>query len=538
MAFEPSTQLKLLNVPFENDYKNVLYYTSKSHQTNVMNSFVVKSYTGFTYIRKDAQMRRDYIMVPEHIDKLYNCNYVMYLNSNYTDKWFYGFITKMEYLNDNNTAIWFETDVYNTWCFDVTIKPSFVEREHTADDTIGSNTQPENFELGEYKCQQWYQDNRLIENDVMVLGATESVSGYSWTPGRYGGVYSGVTYGYFTTPDSLSEVLTKYATSTESTPDAVQCIFMAPIWLCANTLYNNGEPIPTSGLCEQSAGACFLDITLPAIPSTLNGYEVRNKKLFTYPYRGLVVTNQQGSSNVLHNEKFDSYGNRRFRVFGVLTPGCSIRVIPLNYNNIQWNVDEGVNLGKYPVCNWKSDVFTNWLTQNSINLASEFGRSAFNILSTAGSASNPKSKGYAKQVEDDNKAAGVINGVFDIIDSIGNVYAHSMVPDASHGNLNCGDAMFAADIHNFEFQDVAIKPEYARIIDSFFDMFGYKTNLVKEPNKAHRERWWYVKTINLNADGAIPMKDLRRFKAIYDNGVTFWRNASEIENYALSNNII
>ena len=530
MAFEPSTQLKLLNVPFENDYKNVLYYTSKSQQTSVMNSFVVKSYTGFTYIRKDAQMRRDYIMVPEHIDKLYNCNYVMYLNSNYTDKWFYGFITKMEYLNDNNTAIWFETDVYNTWCFDVTIKPSFVEREHTAEDVVGNNTQPENFELGEYKCQQWYQDNRLIENDVMVLGATETVSGYSWTPGRYGGVYSGVTYGYFTTPNSLSDVLSKYATSEESTPDAVQCIFMAPIWLCANTSYNAGLSLPTSGLCEQSAGAAYLDITLPAIPSTINGYTPRNKKLFTYPYRGLVVTNQQGASNILHNEKFDSYGTRRFRVFGVLTPGCSIRAIPLNYNNIQWNVDEGVNLGKYPICNWKTDVYTNWLTQNSINLASEIGRGLFNGVTSLVSAGDSKAGGP--------EVAGAVNSMFDIMDSVGNIYYHSMIPDASHGNLNCGDAMFAADIHNFEFQDVAIKPEYARIIDNFFDMYGYKTNLVKTPNKGHRERWWFTKTINLNADGAIPMDDFKKFKSIYNNGVTFWKNASEIERYDLSNNII
>lgn len=527
MAFEPSTQLKLLNVPFESDYKNVLYYTSKSQQTSIMNSFVVKSYTGFTYIRKDAQMRRDYIMVPEHIDNLYNCNYVMYLNSNYTNKWFYGFITKMEYLNDNNTAIWFDTDVYNTWCFDVAIKPSFIEREHTADDTIGSNTIPENFELGEYKCQQWYQDGTLNSNDVMVLGATETTTGFSWDPGRYGGVYSGVTYGYFSTPASLTELLKKYEESYDVTSDAVQCIFMAPLWLCAPTLYNSGESVPPSGLCEQGAGAAFFDVSLPAIPSTINGYTPRNKKLFTYPYRYLVVTNQQGSSNVLHNEKFNVYGTRQFRVFGVLTPGCSIRVVPLNYNNIQWNVDEGINLGKFPVCNWKSDVFTNWLTQNCINIASDFGRSAVNII---GSALPGKGK--------DADTIGIANGAFDIMDSVGQIHSHSMVPAASHGNINCGDVMFAADLNNFEYQDMAIKPEYARIVDNFFDMYGYKTNLVKTPNMAHRERWWYIKTINLNCDGAIPMEDMKKFKRIYDNGVTFWRNASEIENYALSNNIV
>lgn len=527
MAFEPSTQLKLLNVPFENDYKNVLYYTSKSQQTSVMNSFVVKSYTGFTYIRKDAQMRRDYIMVPEHIDKLYNCNYVMYLNSNYTDKWFYGFITKMEYLNDNNTAIWFETDVYNTWCFDVTIKPSFIEREHARDDTVGINTIPENFELGEYKCQQWHQDPTLNSNDVIVMGVTTNPKGSSFNSIRYGGVYSGVHYIYSSVPAEIGNILYHYDNAGKG--DAIQCIFMSPAWLTTNGTgaieymdVSSNSDVVTAKVIMGSGGANYFDITLPAIPSTINGYTPRNKKLFTYPYRALVVTNQQGSSNILHNEKFNTYGTRKFRVFGVITPGCSIRAIPLNYNNIEWNIDEGVNLGKYPICNWQTDVYTNWITQNSINIAGD----------VVGGVTNTIVGGVTQGV------GGAVTGVSQIIGTVGQVYAHSLIPPASKGNINCGDVLFACDVNNFEFQDIAIKPEYARIVDNFFDMYGYKTNLVKTPNVAHRERWWYVKTINLNADGAIPMDDLKKFKSIYDNGTTFWRNAEEIEKYDLSNNII
>ena len=39
-----------------------------------------------------------------------------------------------------------------TWAFDYDIKSSFVEREHTNNDTVGANTQPENLEKGEYIC--------------------------------------------------------------------------------------------------------------------------------------------------------------------------------------------------------------------------------------------------------------------------------------------------------------------------------------------------------------------------------------------------
>ena len=42
----------------------------------------------------------------------------------------------MQYINDNCTFIIIETDVFQTWQFDINIKQSFVEREmiNVADD--------------------------------------------------------------------------------------------------------------------------------------------------------------------------------------------------------------------------------------------------------------------------------------------------------------------------------------------------------------------------------------------------------------------
>lgn len=85
----------------------------------------------------------------------------MYQNENYGNKWFYAFITKMEYDNDYMTNISIETDVYQTWQFDIIFKKCFVEREHVEDDTIGKHTVPESLEHGEYII-----DN-LIEYDKL-----------------------------------------------------------------------------------------------------------------------------------------------------------------------------------------------------------------------------------------------------------------------------------------------------------------------------------------------------------------------------------
>ena len=73
----------------------------------------------------------------------------MYQNTNESSKWFYAFITDHTWSDEDTTTITIQTDVLQTYAFDYTVLTSFVEREHTADDTIGSNTYPENLECGE-----------------------------------------------------------------------------------------------------------------------------------------------------------------------------------------------------------------------------------------------------------------------------------------------------------------------------------------------------------------------------------------------------
>ncbi len=56
----------------------------------------------------------------------------------------------MEYINENCTAITFETDVFQTWQFQIVYKQSFIEREHVNNESVGANTIPENVETSEY----------------------------------------------------------------------------------------------------------------------------------------------------------------------------------------------------------------------------------------------------------------------------------------------------------------------------------------------------------------------------------------------------
>lgn len=144
MAVTPNTDIRLLKTPFEIDNQNQLTFSSVSAQTTYFLTLPHLEEDNCSYQRRDNVIR-----FPAHIDSILDYNYVMYKNENYTNKWFYAFITNMEYLNDNVTLISIETDCFQTWQFDIVYKKMFVEREHVNDDTIGKHTIPENLNVGE-----------------------------------------------------------------------------------------------------------------------------------------------------------------------------------------------------------------------------------------------------------------------------------------------------------------------------------------------------------------------------------------------------
>ena len=113
-----------------------------------------------------------------------------------------------------------------------------------------------------------------------------------------------------------------------------------------------------------------------------------------------------------------------------------------------------------------------------------------------------------------------------------------MTPNTAKGNVNAGDINACSNTNTFYFYKMSIKEEYAKIIDNFFSMYGYKVNDVKVPNITGRRNWNYVKTINCNIFGDIPQTDIQELKNIFDSGITFWHNSNTFCDYSQNNNIL
>lgn len=123
-TFQPDTVVYLCSTQLKINNKNQLTFANANEQYQFFMSNMKHQFTDFSYQRQNNRIR-----VPIHIDKLWNCNYVMYQNKHYTNKWFYAYITRLEYKNENVTDVFIQTDAFQTWQFDITYKESFIERE-------------------------------------------------------------------------------------------------------------------------------------------------------------------------------------------------------------------------------------------------------------------------------------------------------------------------------------------------------------------------------------------------------------------------
>lgn len=133
MVIVPNSNIVLLKSPLKLDRYNQITFANATSQYNYFNGLTKLSINDATYQRKDGVIR-----FPTHteigdglptFEDLIKYNYCMYQNESYSNKWFYAYVTSMTYVNDNLTLIGIETDVWQTWQFDLTFHQSFIERE-------------------------------------------------------------------------------------------------------------------------------------------------------------------------------------------------------------------------------------------------------------------------------------------------------------------------------------------------------------------------------------------------------------------------
>lgn len=575
----PNTDIYLLKVPLEIDETNQLTFANATAQYNYFNSLPKLVVEDYTYQRKDGTIR-----FAANFDDVINYNYVMYRNTEYSNKWFYAYITDMAYVNDNVTVISIKTDVWQTWQFDLTYKPVFVEREHVNDDTPYLNTVPEDIDTGEpvvnkvSEVLDAFSDpshgGSGADSWVILMGVTQAPT-KDKTPTEfrmYNGLFQGLYFLVFTSVESAQNVIRMY--DEESKSEAIYSLCMTPKSLYPAAIFTNPHTwvYQKQGISDITAVLYIPTNTNGGWTNTLmtsktlepnyrvstfeptevrvynvDGYEFHNNKMFTYPYCYMYITNNGGNDCIYRWEdfklKFLTESNQpvpdaKFNVYGAVSTSPATKLVPVNYKQLYSttpltdvpNYSYGMSGQKFAACSWSSDYFTNWLTQNGTNI----------LNSMAGTFANAAISGTASALT--LNPVGLASTTTNLLTSVGStmssIYQASLVPDQAKGDVNCGDINYSIGKTGFTLQVMSIRYEYARRIDQYWDMFGYKVNTVKVPNITGRRNWNYVKTIGCYIDADIPQADLEEIKGLFDKGITLWHNPATFADYSQNNDII
>jgi hypothetical protein len=374
--------------------------------------------------------------------------------------------------------------------------------------------------------------------------------------------------------------------------DAITSMFLMPIqsawaWLpytehmggssskSSTLFYPVDSEGPNNTISNLNDGSTSFTIPLN---TTLNGYTPKNNKCKTNPYNYFSITNNDGADIAFAYENFLS--TPTFKVIGSFEQGGSFMCLPTNSkktttanSNINgWT--EGIPGGKFPQLSWTSDYYLNWQAQNgkylqvtdtlnainfASNLVSSFGGGYLGSMGATDSyyyngmygvmspdIAEGKEKWLRKSLDSSGgmtSGAGAIGAITNyagsILSSMQQKKLARMTPDQAKGNASTGTLAYATNgVGKFTARKMSCRYEYIKAIDDYFSMFGYKVNRLGTPLTNHRQNWWYTKTLNANIDGNIPNEDMQTIKAIYNNGITYWKNPANIKNYSVSNNIV
>lgn len=540
--FTPSTNLRLLSVPLESDYSNTLWFPNVEAQTTYFTDKIVKTFDDFNYIKKDNT-----IVVAEEIDKLYNCNYIMYKNTNFSTRWFYAFIDHMEWASNSSTRLYVSTDVVQTWFFDITYYQSYVDRCHSSTDVAGDNIVPEDFTTGDAGGYQVAGDYDVTPDGIAVF-ATSTYSGESKTGSVNSGIYSGAQnlVDFHIDNPAVGTILDSYVTN--GTATAVIRLQQYPYSL---------KTAPHS-------------ITFSKTPTSISGYTPTNKKLLSAAF--ITCFMSMYGQECKFSPAFISDNNVSIKLSADLTSG-TISSFVENYNSS--DLSTIAMFAVIPESGWAYNQYKNEYnlhstsnamyqrrstTQRSADYFSAGVSSVANALDTIGSGfktavslANPLDIPALGISSGLRNATSTIRGIGSTYQSVTNLLSYNGGYDSisqdlasinesynapATGSSAASNGYIATGKTKFTYGYKVPPLDLVKRCDKFLSVYGYKQSEYCTINLHARANWTYIRTLGLNASGNFPDDDMKIIKQVFDKGVFFWSYTAQFGNFNQSNPIV
>jgi hypothetical protein len=531
------------------------------------------------------------IRVNKSVDDLWSTNYVMFQNADYNNKWFYGFVEEIEYVQRNTTKVHFKLDVFQTWFHDVDFKPSFVEREHcklwNEDGTPVINTVDEGLDFGQ-EYDNVYSQKVTVDDDWKWLVIVCKTPLESQASNQVHGSVVGYPQplSYYVVPFSLTgeqpivEIDTGFSQPVGSVIDVLEDLYsmedavnnVVSIYVTEFTglEYTSTQPSGSSKYFsflnrrgQNVQGTLIGDNYLIRIDSVrefsdtfktvlTNKYEhyrdVKESKLLMFPYAYTVLNDFKGGHAIIKNE----YTNTNFlqlTVKGSIGTSNKVSWTIEDYNQ-SWGFNRLNTSDEFGIIDKQpndvpiiTDMLSAYLQGNRNSIQTQIsntGRSM--IMNTIGNgigvasglAMHQYSMAGAYTSNIIQGATDGLNNIYSIMAKVNDVknvppQIENMGGNNSYELGNRFDGVYVIQKQ--------IKPEYIRKLETFFGMFGYRVNEVKTPNFHTRRHFNFVKTQNATVLGNVNNDVINELQRIFDNGITLW-HTDDVGNYSLDNEVI
>lgn len=515
MYIEPQGIIKFLaNVPLDPNYINTLNFENITDQVEYFSSKAVKMMNNSTYQRVESGV----IRVNARADTLYNVNYVMFQNTGFGTKWFYGFVTKVEYKNEQACYVYYQLDVVQSWWCDIEFGDCYIERRHQPNGLFHSLTE-EPVNVGDYVVQD-YKTNIVSKQTgtaslgkvkfvyILVVSEVKTGSTYSMVSAQaIGNVPNAMAFIPFSDTVTLNTAIQQY--TSDGKIESIQDMYCVPEYCLNGISWTNGDYI-TGSYPNPSEVVVNVDM----FPTDIEGYEPKNNKLFSYPYVVFEVTNKAGASQLYKFEDLavDTDGKFSLVIKPTYLPNGEILLYPSIYKKVLVNIDSGITTGNFQKGIISYSAFADWWAYQQINYK-------YDSITTLG--------GGTQKI--------ITGGTKIILDTLRNSEKYDLVPAKTIGNLSTFNLLTASGDLDFDIRVRTIRKEYAIIIDDFFTMYGYSFNRVAKPVFDIRPVYNYIKTSGCNILGNIPADDKAFISKVFDAGVCVWNNAQYVGDYSVNN---
>ena len=591
---KPMTDVHFLsNAPVDYQMNNVLWLASEQEEANFFLSKTKFSFDNCRAVNNDGDPWE--ITVPltdgSTLDDYYNCNYLMWRNPQFSNKWFYAYIGTPRPASAGSVTAPFQIDYCQTWHWSCEFPATMVRRETVKDDTIGANLIEENVETGEFVISPadigsttytgigtdiieesgwdttpcvliaytYNPSETTAETDpgTYIINAVKDASDSfyyklsniapSFAGGRFQqGIYQACNFIAFevdtTDQDKLDAAIQSVNFYLQKLVDgvmiqSVQVLRMIPKFMS-----------PASGVQPiNSAYPRVNNIKGKASPTTFGSYTPNNNKLYTQQFNYLVIDNGAGSQMEMGYEYFKGDSMQgvpprtpTFRLYSQLSNSPACRLIPYSYKgpSDRENPLYSLELNTYPQCSYsynemRADYFAN---QNSYAVKGVRGVSdaLFNTIGAV--ASITESAATLNPAGMVSGIAQIANTALDAADTIAKQKDRARIPNEVVG-LSDSNIQFAIGRMSFIEYRMQVQSYYAKIIDNYFTAYGYAINDIKKPELNTRTRFNFIWTQGANVLGDLPTEAKNVINRQMDAGLRIWHDPAAWMDYSVKNTI-